>query len=63
MFNFEVFLLRDFDMHRHTMPDGRWALAVGAFENAKRAEWWLGLVQKNDALRLFIEEHQITTSF
>ncbi len=63
LFNFEVFLLRDFDMRRHTMPDGRWALAVGAFENAKEAEWWLGLVQKNDALRLFIEEHQITTSF
>ena len=62
LFNFEVFLLRDFDFQKHTTADGKWALAVSTFESKQEAEWWIGLVMKNDALRLFIEEHHITTS-
>ena len=62
LFNFEVFLLRDFDLRKHTTSEGQWALSVGPFESKQEAEWWLGLIKKNDALRLFIEEHHITTS-
>lgn len=62
LFNFEVFLLRDFEFRKQTTAEGQWALAVGAFESKQEAEWWLGLILKNDALRLFIEEHHITTS-
>lgn len=59
LFNFEIFLLRDFELHRQTTADGQWALEVGPFDAKTEAEWWIGLMQKNPTLETFIRENGI----
>ena len=59
LFNFEIFLLRDFELHRQTTADGQWALEVGPFDAKTEAEWWIGLMQKNPTLETFIRGNGI----
>ena len=59
LFNFEVFLLRDFELRRQLTAEGQWALEVGPFDTQKEAEWWIGLIEKNPSLASFMQEHTI----
>ena len=58
LFNFEVFLLRDFDLQPRQTPEGM-ALEVGPFETRAEAEWWIALIRKNTTLAEFIEQNGI----
>lgn len=60
LYNFEIFLLRDFDLHRQTTAEGQWALEVGPFDTKQEAEWWIGLIQKNPSLATFMQEYGIS---
>lgn len=59
LYNFEVFLLRDFELRRQTTADGRLALEVGPFDTQKEATWWIGLIRNNPVLAEFMATNEI----
>ncbi len=58
LFNFSQFLIRDFDLQKMPIMGEGSALRIMGFESMDEAEWWVGLVQANDDLRVLLAELQ-----
>lgn len=58
LFNFEMFMIRDFDLTKYTSPRGI-ALKVGMFDSMDDAEWWMGLVHQNAQLSDYLQVHHV----
>ncbi len=58
LFNFSQFLIRDFDLQKMPIVGEGSALRIMGFESMDEAEWWIGLVQANDDLRILLGELQ-----
>ena len=60
LFNFSQFLIRDFDLQKMPVWEEGCALRISGFENFGETDWYMGLVSKNDELRLLLAEMQVT---
>jgi len=61
LFNFSQFLIRDFDLQKLPVFVDGCALRISGFEKLDETDWYLGLVNNNDNLRLLLAELQVTT--
>ena len=59
LFNFSQFLIRDFDLQKMPVFGEGCALRVSGFADMDEAEWWIGLVQKNQDMQAALVGVQI----
>ena len=59
LFNFSQFLIRDFDLQKLPVYGDGCALRISGFEKLDETDWYMGLVNNNDNLRLLFTEMQI----
>jgi len=61
LFNFSQFMIKDFDLQKLPVWGTTCALRVSGLESLDEAEWYEGLMMKNEALLQFLNAHQIKT--
>ena len=59
LFNFSQFLIRDFDLQKMPVFGEGSALRISGFTDMDEAEWWIGLIEKNDEMKLILQGIQI----
>ena len=55
LFNFSQFLIRDFDLQKMPVFGDGCALRVSGFADLDEAEWWVGLVQRNEEMQALLQ--------
>ncbi|MGN0227809.1 MAG: tetratricopeptide repeat protein [Paludibacteraceae bacterium] len=56
LFNFSQFLIRDFDLQKMPVWGEGCALRVSGFADLDEAEWWVGLIQKNEEMQTVLKD-------
>ncbi len=59
LFNFSQFLIRDFELQKLPVYLDGCALRISGFEKFDETDWYMGLVNNNDNLRLLLTELQV----
>ena len=54
LFNFSQFLIRDFDLQKMPVLGEGCAIRVSGFQDLDEAEWWIGLVEKDEQMKALI---------
>jgi len=61
LFNFSQFLIRDFELQKMPVFGEGCALRISGFADLDEAEWWVGLVQRNEEMQVILQNVQIRT--
>ena len=56
LFNFSQFLIRDFDLQKMPVFGNGCALRVSGFADLDEAEWWVGLIQRNEEMQTILQD-------